>query len=182
MKKISILLLSVFIFSCQSKENKTTNDNTSISTDSKKLTNSSNENNSEKVTLKPIILEFKFTPALEEKLKSSSENIEMSVFLSTDYEWSEEDKKEFNDIFTEKEEVILASKTLQTPMTNSIIIDGINLDKKIFEKIGEEKILVEINIYSGRKVFENNIMSCDFVSEKYTDLINAPVVIKGDLL
>lgn len=177
MKYYPLIFLVTLFFSCQSNE-KSSNSNSKNIQQEKTI----EKGKSDKITLKPITLELDFTQALQDKLISSGEVVNLMVIVSTNYEWSEDEKIEFKDLLSEKEEMILSSTTIETSMKQNVIVDNIVLDKKLYEKLGEEKLQIEINIFSGRKVFENNIMSCDYVNEKYTDLLKKPFVIKGDLL
>lgn len=186
MKKIFFALPLCILLSCQNtpsassttpvKEN-TQNSNSAPTADAKTTTESSSVANG-KIKLNPIKVKFELESAIAEKMKNAGEVIEVTLNITTSKELNSKEQKQLSKYFSEKYEGIFAESVLQASVGEEMVFDNVTIDEEIMKVLNEEDLEIQLNIYSGRKSFENNVLSCGFVSVSYKRAQNQPIIVK----
>src|SRR5690606_10326735 len=163
MKKLIIPILLLASLSCQSNEQK--NDNSTppqqqtetSTTPVENTTTSTVQNTSQdgQVKLEPFTIKLNLSNELKEKLASSGETVIFSVSITTSAELTKDQEKALKEYFDEKHSGIFADAEKESKNGESVVFDNIMIDKKVLDVLGEQNINVDVNIYSGRKVFQN---------------------------
>ena len=124
------------------------------------------------VTFPAFAIDVKLDDAAKSKLTESNETIIVAAYLSF-YE-EQKSPKQYRDYVGEDGSFLVAEKRIELKhdMTRATF-DQITCSREIFDIITDEdkaKIEVLINIFSGRKAFQNNLLDCDILQEKINDV------------
>lgn len=184
MKKLIIPIICMSLFSCQNNKNDKPTSIDKTQTEKKsEVKNTDSTTQAGQVALEPFNIELNLTPVLLEQMKSAGEVVEISISVSHNYESDNNISQSIQKYLDEKGTAEFTNVTKQVgPDEKTVKIEGISIDKKVIDLIGLEHLQIEINTFSGRKAFENNIISADFKSVKYTDAIKSNIVIKCDVI
>lgn len=134
-----------------------------------------------RVPLTSFAVHLVFTEALEEML-SSGESVILSFTVTPLNELTPAQERKLKAFMGEKEEYIVADYEMEITEERMIDIENIYIDTEVLEIIGEDNLMVSMNIYSGRKVYSNNIISGGFMSEALSDLAFGIYTVNADVL
>ncbi len=127
-----------------------------------------------------IIPPFEITVQLSEtadkKLRTAKETIIVSaMFSGVPKDTTMKDYVEYG-------EFSLGGTTLEMPAPGTARFDNAKIAKKDFEKLDSKDIQILINVYSGRKSTDDNLLDCEILQEPISKVRQQNNVLKGKLI
>lgn len=126
-----------------------------------------------------LVPEFKVKINLDKKIFEALKNNKESIIASyyfygdiTDENQLPEDIKTHMDLYgLTLQEGQLEIADIQQPEV-TFDFKNIKIPKKLYDAITDKKVYLNINFYSGRKAFENNILDIDAFDSAFKDILN----------
>ncbi len=124
---------------------------------------------------------------LFQKLKNAKESVIADYYFYgnvADENKLSADVKEYLDLFGLK----LAGNTIEITEISepeiTFAFKGIRIPKKLYDALSDKDVHLNINFYSGRKSFENNILDVDAFDSSFNDVLknNNTLIYKAKLL
>lgn len=184
MKKIVLMFLSIALLAaCSSgKQEKTaevtTKDSVSTNVASEEAMPSYMSVAGDSVEIAPFEVELTLSPKAAEKLKKAKETIIVKAeFLSIPKDTTNEDYQTFGFVpLPATPEIELTSEQ------RTARFSGIRIAKKVYDEMAEKDFEININIFSGRKSFPDNILDGSFPQEKASKIVGKPLKINIKLI
>jgi len=131
----------------------------------------------EKLTVPTFSIHIRLTQAARNKLKSSGETIKGSVYFDGDGTPLPDVKTApFRDVYLGKVE-------FETKGDGIVTISNAVISTTAHSRLSDKNYHYFVNVYSGRHVFENNILSGGYAQGRFHDLEeNKTITISCDLL
>ena len=60
--------------------------------------------------------------------------------------------------------------------------DSIKFSKKIYDQLANKDIELGVNVYSGRKSSHDNLLNCEPLFDKISNVVNKKLTLKGKLI
>ena len=165
--------------SCTSadKDKKQTPDTTvANTTTTTSTTNTSNVVTSDSIEVPPFGIQVQLSDKAERTIQKRKETIiVMAFFMGTPKDTTSKE-------YLESGEKSLGSKAIELKDERTAKFAGIKMAKKDVGLLTDSDYRVLINIYSGRKSSENNLLDCDILEDPISKVKNKTHVLKGKLI
>lgn len=128
----------------------------------------------EKVIVPNFTLEVNLSDEAVKKLQNSKESVIASFYLYGDVKDENLLPEEFKKVLGPTG-VKLTSMDLEKHnigQTNKFDVIGMSFPKKLYDLLADKDILIGINVYSGRRVFVDNILYMEAYDSKISDIID----------
>jgi len=178
----AVFLMAVF-FSCASKEGKnsgTMADSTGNGTGLKKDSLSGGTGylimEKDSMLIPAFTIELDLSQKANEKLNSSKETIIVSAWFSG------VPKDTTSKEYAESGEMFLASARVELSSSRTASFEGIKFSKAAYDSLADKNISVLINVFSGRRTTQDNLLDCNILSEKMSAVRGRKFVLTGKLI
>jgi len=183
-KPVTAVLIGIFLISCSNRQNSQNDPLKSDTTTSVVKKDTPDTTHSEKfveisgdsVLILPFEIAVTLSPKAEEKMKQGKETAIVFVFFTGTPKDSaaahfEEDGSFF--VTSARKEIVYGEVAR---------FDSIKFSKEIYDQLADKDIDLGINVYSGRKSSENNLLDCESLFDKISYVVNKRFTIKCKLI
>jgi hypothetical protein len=177
----AVLLLPVF-YSCNNQE---ANKKIKTNADSNKTVSKTDTTFSpgnyfkfvnDSVVLPAFEIDLQLSAKAEQKLKSAKETIIVKAYFSgVPKDTTSKAYKKWGEMGMMDPEIELSGSRIAK-------FENIKFSKKLYDSIADKNIRLLINIYSGRRSSENNLLDCDILEDSVSGIANKKFVLKGKLI
>ena len=184
MKFFAIIFSLLFLFSCKSETGKEKNQTLKKSSDTnllaKKNSASYDKNDfkliDDSVEIPAFEIEIILSTKAEEKLKANKETIIINAaFSGIPKDKTLKEYKKWGEIGIKSCERELFDKRIAK-------FEGIKFSKSLYNSLSDKNISLLINVYSGRRSSDNNLLDCDILQDKMSEVKGKRFTIKGKLI
>ncbi len=70
----------------------------------------------------------------------------------------------------------------EVPVQKLYRIDDLEIPQDFYEPLPDKDVSIVLNIISGRKSSENNLLNCDILVGRFSELVGRRFYLKGDLI
>lgn len=128
------------------------------------------------VVVPPFEIEVSLSPKAKNRIVDSNETIVIHVFLEgipkdPTKAHLEEDGSFY--VGAAKKEIVYGQVAR---------FDNLKFPKKIYDQLADKDVDLTVNIYTGRKSSQNNLITGDFLSDKTSNVINRHFTLKQKLI
>ena len=172
--KIYLLLLIFTLISCNKskKENQKTIEKNKI-----EITKSDKDS----IIVPTFEIQLNLTQKAEKKLKDQNETVIIDVeFIGEPNKRITETKK--FEIYDENGDLTIGSKRVELEKERTIKFENCKVSKSLLELLKNKTYEVRINVFSGRKSSEDNLIDCDFLQENIELIKNKRIILNGKLI
>ena len=176
-----IFILIIFFFACGNPAKKNSIDKSaielsdSINTEYLKIVGDS-------VEIPYFEIELKLSDKAEKKLKTDNESIIVMAYFT----YFQEDKiypEKYKDNVDYSGELMLLSYPIELTDKRLAIFENVKFSKDLYDLFGENKdIDLLINVFSGRKSCEDNILDCTILQNPMSKIKGKRFTIEGKLI
>lgn len=181
MRNFLIILSFLSSFPCLSQtENKMTNNNSEISrvTKAKSIQPIGNDFVEEKdsVLIPSFEIKLILSDTAEKRLTIQKESVIVKAYYSgipkdstieASYKWGK---------------YSLFNRSIELTDSRTAKFENIKISKKTYESLTNKNIEVLINVFSGRRSSDKNILNCDILEDRLSNLKNKSVSLTGRLI
>lgn len=128
------------------------------------------------VLIPPFEIEVSLSPKAEEKLTKGKETIIVDVFFTGTPKDSSHAK------FEEDGSFYVTSAKKEIFYGQVAKFDSIKFSKKIYDQLADKDIDLGVNVYSGRKSSQDNLLYCEPLFDKISNVVNKKFTLKGKLI
>jgi len=128
------------------------------------------------VTILPFEIDLSLSPKAAAKINHDKETIIVSVYFNGT------PKKNSNAVLQEDGSFFVASAEKEITYGQPVIFDAIKFSKEIYEQLEDKDVDMTVNVYSGRKSSQYNLLDCELLSDKISSIVNKKFTIKGKLI
>ncbi len=183
-KLFAVLSLAIFLFSCSNndrQQNRNLIKDTTIAIAKNKNPASLPVDSFFKimgnsVIILPFEIGISLSPKAEKKLAKGKETLIVDVFFTGTPKDSSQVKIEEDGSF------YVASARKEIFYGQVARFDSIKFSKKIYDQLAEKDIDLNVNVYSGRKSSPDNLINCDPLFDKISNVVNKKFTLKGKLI
>lgn len=180
-KLIPAFLIIFFFASCSNKEeSKETNKEESTETTTENTETGKIEGSyiigEDSVTILPFEIEVKLSEKAEKIFNEGKETI--IIYIYFDGEPKENSGVELEEDGT----YFVASAQREFIYGKTVKFENVRFSKNIYDNLADKNINFGINVYSGRKTSEDNLLDCEAVFDKIDKLANQKITITGKLI
>jgi hypothetical protein len=131
----------------------------------------------EKIQVPVFVIEVSLSSEAREKITMSGESIKGSIYFDGD-------GTPLPDVKTAPlRDVFLGKYEFELEKEGSITINNASISKEAYERLKDKNYHYFVNIYSGRRVFENNILNGGYSDGRLEDLLaGKKIIVFCDLL
>ena len=169
-----LLFVLVFHLSCKNngkQTENTTKPETAITTDAGYLIM---EGDSVRIPSFEIALDL--SPEAEVKLKADKETVIVSAMFSGKPKDTTSDEYQFMG------EISIQNYNVELTDQRIARFENVRFHSSVLNKLADKDISFLINVYSGRRSTENNILDCEFLQDKMSVITGKRIVLKGKLI
>lgn len=178
MNKLLIAAALLIIISCTSAEKKdkqpadsTANANTVTNT-----TIPQTQTSSDSVEVPPFDIQLQLSDKAEKTLRQKKETvIVMAYFLGIPKDTTSKE-------YMESGEKGLGSRSIELTTGRTAKFSGVKVAKKDIEQLKDPDYDVLVNIYSGRRSSENNLLDCEIIEDAISKVKGKTHVLKGKMI
>ena len=131
---------------------------------------------SDSIIISPFEIEVSLSPKAKEKIIAEKETIIVDVFFTGIPKDNSHTKFEEDGSFY----VVSAQKEILYGQVASF--DSIKFSKKIYDQLANKDIELGVNVYSGRKSSQDNLLNCEPLFDKISNVANKKFTLKGKLI
>src|SRR5437868_890282 len=182
-KTASIALLALVFNACSNadkqKETNTTQDTTKITKPSTQDSLSKDglvRFAGDSVVVTPFEIEIQLSPKAIDKLNKANETIIVDVMLEGTPKDSAHAKFGEDGIF------YVGAKQKEIKYGQIAKFDDLKISRKIYDQLADKDAEVNINVYTGRKSSQNNLIDCEPLFGKLSKVVNKKSTLKGKLI
>jgi hypothetical protein len=185
-KNPSAMIVLVSLLSCHShktqKEDRTAISDTSSQILTKKVSPASLHNvalyqiGKDSVTIAPFEIGVILSPKATAAINKGKETIIISLsFTGTPKDSSKASFQEDGSFF-------VASAEKEISYGQVAQFNNIKFSKKLYDRLADKDIDMDVNVFSGRKSSPDNLLDCEFLSDKISNVVNKKFILKGKLI
>ena len=187
MKYSATILMTAILFACSSPDRQPSNSETPIQVDTatheQEINKAFNHNylkdNGDSIEIPEFEVSIELSDKAEEKLASDHESIIVMAFFTgrpvdnipTKYK----DKLDVDGLYLRNYSVELTDK-------RTAIFKGVKFHKDLYNLLADKDIEILINVYSGRRAGPDNILSCDLLQDKMSNVAGKTFNLTGKLI
>lgn len=184
---ISKLLMAVLVFACSSSGRQTRDVNHSNRSDTSRYSDDQStrfdhdylEQKGDSIEIPEFHILLDLSDKAENTLSGSEETIVVyALFTGQPIEKIPEKYKDKIDV----DGLFIRSYSIELKKSRKASFNGIRFHKDIYNVLADKNIKVLINVFSGRKSSPDNILSCDILQEKVSDVVGKSFTLKGKLI
>lgn len=127
--------------------------------------------------VRPFEIDLELTDQAQKALRERNESIVLSFIFHGDWKTPRSDSnvQYFSDGygFVVRKEV---------PVQKLYRIDDLEIPRDFYEPLPDKDVSIVLNIISGRKSSENNLLKCDILVGRFSELVGRRFYLKGDLI
>jgi hypothetical protein len=186
LKFLISFLLFIFLFSCTSQESKKNNNNPGKDTLNKnsfvKADTTSISNTAyykfvgDSVIIPSFEIEVSLSTKAKQKLKKDKETIIVIAYFSG------QPKDTTSEEYLKSGEMSLTSAQREIKDSAIAKFEGIKFSKALYDLLADKDIQLLINVVSGRKSTKDNLLNCDILEDKMSNIKGKRFTIKGKLI
>lgn len=180
------MIVLVSLFSCHShdtqKEKSTVISDTSDQILTKKVAPSSLDNitlyriGKDSVTIAPFEIGVILSPKAAAAINKGKETIIISLsFTGTPKDSATASFQEDGSFF-----VVSAEKEISYGQLAQF--DHVKFSKKLYNRLADKDIDMDVNVFTGRKSSPDNLLDCEFLSDKISNVVNKKFILRGKLI
>ncbi len=174
----SILIIIMFSFSCSPKNSKEAEGADNLSDkDTQLFLPEGFAMEGDSIILPSFEFEVSLSQKAEKKIATTKETIIVRAYLSGNPKDSTT-----SPMIDEMGEVNLGSPEIQLRKPGVARFKGVKISKKGYELLGDKDFQVLINVFSGRKSSDMNLIECEIFQEPLTVARKGGHVLKGKLI
>ena len=128
------------------------------------------------VEIRPFEIEVSLSPKAEKKLKEEKETIIVAAFFTG--EPKDTTTREYKD----NGEIFVTSRKIELAELRKAKFEGIKFSKGLYDSLSSKDISLLINVFSGRRSTDNNLLSCGIIEQQMSKLKGTSYTIKGRLI
>ncbi|HEV8506544.1 MAG TPA: hypothetical protein VGQ53_14130 [Chitinophagaceae bacterium] len=128
------------------------------------------------VVLSPFEIEVGLSPKASEKIMADKETIIISIYFTGIPKDSSTAK------FEEDGSFYVASVDKEIQYGQVARFDSIRIPLRIFDQLRNKDIDLGVNVYSGRKSSQSNLLNCEPLFDKISNVANKRFILKGKLI
>ncbi|MEM1214607.1 MAG: hypothetical protein AAGJ82_02905 [Bacteroidota bacterium] len=132
--------------------------------------------NGDTLTVAPFSFTLDLTAEAEEKLRDREESIIVAAYLTG----LPKDKQ--NESFLKEGTQYLASPEIEVMEEREVTFEGVKIARADFAGLVDRDFTVTINIYSGRRSYQNNILDGEVPVESISDMVKEKRILRVELL
>lgn len=172
----SALLLNA----CKNTDTKNNAGNTTtVTTTAEVSQNSIYEMIGDSMVIPTFDIEVKLSDKAAALLKKKKETVVVDAFLSGFLK--DKTAKEYDP----EGSALIANKKIEQNVTNNVVMahfEGIKFSKMLYENLEDKDVSLLINVYSGRKSSDNNLLDSEIVEEKASNFKNKKYILQCKLI
>lgn len=134
------------------------------------------EKSSKEVTAPSFEIAVELSDKAKEKLEKTKETIIVDVLFTG------EPKSRAKVELTEDGQYILASSTKEIKPGELATFKNIKISQEMLDNLTDKDFEVAVNVYTGRRVFQNNLISVDGVFGKISEFKGKKITLEGKLI
>jgi len=119
-------------------------------------------------------IQVDLSPKAEKLLKEKKESIIVAAYFSGIPKDSTK--------YLEDGEYAFGTHECELTDSRTAIFRGVKISKESFESLADKDFQVLINIYSGRRSMKNNVLDCDILQKKISQVKDQTFIIRGKLI
>ena len=127
-------------------------------------------------------IELKLSEKAEKKLKNDHESVIVRACVSFIPLNNETVPDQFEDKFDFFEELLLSSSQIELTDKRVARFEHIKFSKDLYDLLKDNDIAVLINVFSGRRSSENNILDCNILEDAISNIKEKRFIITGKLI
>lgn len=128
------------------------------------------------IEIRPFEIEVSLSPKAEEKLKEDKETVIVAAFFSG------KPKDTITREYKDDGEIFVASQKIELTDLRKARFEGIKFSKGLYDSLSSKDIRLLINVFSGRRSTNVNLLDCGIISLKISKLESTSDTIKGRLI
>jgi hypothetical protein len=128
------------------------------------------------VAILPFEIKVSLSPKARDRMTKGGETIIVFVF----FEGRPKDSSKAK--FEEDGSFFVASSRREIQYGQVARFDSIKFSKAIYDQLADKDIDVDVNVVSGRKSDQNNLLNCDPMFDKISNVVNRQFIINGTLI
>lgn len=183
---LTVLILAV-LFSCKSNDTPQTKSTSSQDASTKNISSEKQDTvalkklgfytlDSDSVVVPSFEIEISLSPKAKERIVNSNETIVVDIFL-------EGIPKDSSKVHLEEDGSFYVGSSKKEISYGQIArFDNLKFSKKISDQLADKDVDLTVNVYTGRKSSQNNLLNVDFLSDKVSNIINKHFTLKGKLI
>jgi hypothetical protein len=118
------------------------------------------------ILVPPFEIEVALSPKAKDRIVNSNETIVIDVFL-------EGTPKDPSKVHLEEDDSFYVGAAKREISYGQIArFDNLKFPKKIYDQLADKDVDLTVNIYTGRKSSQNNLITGDFLGDKVSNVIN----------
>ena len=187
LKFLISFLLFIFLFSCTSQESKknnnnpvkdTINKNSFVKADTTSLKNTAYYKfaGDSSVIIPSFEIEVSLSTKAKQKLKKDKETIIVIAYFSG------QPKDTTSEEYLKSGEMSLTSAQREIKDSAIAKFEGVKFSKALYDSLADKNIRLLINVVSGRKSTKDNLLNCDILEDKMSNIKGKRFTIKGKLI
>lgn len=134
------------------------------------------KDNGDSIIVNPFEIEIELTDKAKERLTSGNETIIVSIF----YYGYPKDEKKAN---SEKDGTLyLIGDKKEITYGQIARFENLKIAKKDYEQLIDKDFELNLNVYSGRKSSQDNLLDCEPLFDKVSNVVNKKHLLKGKLI
>jgi len=128
------------------------------------------------IIIDPFEIEIQLSEKAKDKMVSSNETIIASIFF---YGYPKDSSK----ANSEKDGTLyLVGDKKEINYGHSIRFDNLKIAKKDYEELADKDFKLNLNVSSGRKSSQENLLNCEGLFDKVSNVVNKKHTLKGKLI
>lgn len=128
------------------------------------------------IEIRPFEIDVSLSPKAEEKLKEDKETVIVAAFFTG--EPKDTTTREYRD----NGEIFVTSRKIELTESRKAKFEGIKFSKGLYDSLSSKDINLLINVFSGRRSTNVNLLDCGIISLKMSRLESSSDTIKGRLI
>jgi hypothetical protein len=128
------------------------------------------------IIVNPFEIEIELTDKAKERITSSNETIVISIFYYG-YPKDEKDANSEND-----GTLYLAGAEKEITYGQIARFENVKISKIDYDKLIDKDFDLNLNVYSGRKSSQHNLLNCEPLFDKVSNVANKRFTLKGKLI
>lgn len=126
-------------------------------------------------------IKLNLTEKAEKKLKDENESVIIDVeFIGEPNKRIVQTKK--YEIYDENGDLTIGSKRVELERERRFKFENCKVSKNLLQLLKNKTYEVRINVFSGRKSSEDNLLDCDFLQENIELIKNKEITLNGKLI
>jgi hypothetical protein len=168
MKILKLILLLLFITSCNNKNDAKNN------TQKKKSIHTELDS----ILVPEFEIELKLSEKAEAKINENNETVIVkAMFIGTPKNTTLQDEE-----YLKFGQLTIGVKEIELSKGRLAKFNNCKISKKDYNSLSNKNFEVNINVYTGRRIFRDNLLNCDFLQEGIDSIKNKRFTLKGKLI